>query len=147
MATPIRQLRGTTAELDALPAGAFEGASGVLIVEEKPDGGRAVRVTDGVTPGGVEVGVFDGETDFPLYTTAAGAERVGFLNPGGATGGRTRVGIRYDDTRTRAVMEALTGGVAYRDISVVENGPARLLVGSVGAPQNNITEDAKSTLR
>jgi len=56
-----------------------------------------------------------------IYSTGAGATRVGFLDADGASSGQTYVGLRYDATNSRAELKALTGGIAYRDIHVAPN--------------------------
>lgn len=56
-----------------------------------------------------------------IYSTGAGATRVGFLDADGASSGQTYVGLRYDATNSRAELKALTGGSAYRDVHVAPN--------------------------
>ena len=55
-----------------------------------------------------------------IYSTGAGGTRVGFLNANGASSPNTYVGLRYDSVNSRAELRALTGGTAYRDISIAE---------------------------
>jgi predicted phage tail protein len=59
-----------------------------------------------------------------LYTTAAGATRVGFLNASGAGTSQTYVGLRYDSGNSRGELAALTGGVAWRDVLIAPNATA-----------------------
>lgn len=51
-----------------------------------------------------------------IYTSGLGADRVGFLDAGGASGGDTYVGLRYNSSSNIAELGALTGGVAWRDV-------------------------------
>ena len=55
-----------------------------------------------------------------IYSTGAGGTRVGFLDANGASSPNTYVGLRYDSANSRAELRALTGGTAYRDISIAE---------------------------
>ena len=55
-----------------------------------------------------------------IYSTGAGGTRVGFLDADAASSPNTYVGLRYDSANSRAELKALTGGTAYRDISIAE---------------------------
>jgi hypothetical protein len=55
-----------------------------------------------------------------IYSTGAGATRVGFLDANAASSPNTYVGLRYDSANSRAELRALSGGTAYRDISIAE---------------------------
>lgn len=55
-----------------------------------------------------------------IYSTGAGATRVGFLDANASSYPTTYVGLRYDSANSRAELRALSGGTAYRDISIAE---------------------------
>lgn len=59
-----------------------------------------------------------------MYAFGAGADRVGFLNAAGASGGDVFVGLRYDAGNHRAELAALEGGVAWRDVVIAPNAYA-----------------------
>lgn len=60
-----------------------------------------------------------------IYTSGAGATRVGFLNASGSGAGTTYVGLRYDATNNCAELAALSGGVAWRDVHIAPNAYAK----------------------
>jgi len=60
-----------------------------------------------------------------MYTTGAGATRVGFLDASGSGGGTTYVGLRYDSGNSCAELAALSGGVAWRDVHIAPNAYAK----------------------
>jgi hypothetical protein len=55
-----------------------------------------------------------------IYSTGAGATRVGFLDADSASSPATFVGLRYDSANSRAELKATSAGVANRDISIAE---------------------------
>lgn len=60
-----------------------------------------------------------------MYTTGAGATRVGFLDASGSGSGTTYVGLRYDSVNSCAELAALSGGVAWRDVHIAPNAYAK----------------------
>jgi hypothetical protein len=60
-----------------------------------------------------------------IYTSGAGATRVGFLNASGSGSGTTYVGLRYDATNNCAELAALSGSVAWRDVHIAPNAYAK----------------------
>lgn len=60
-----------------------------------------------------------------IYTSGAGATRVGFLNASGSGAGTTYVGLRYDATNNCAELAALSGAVAWRDVHIAPNAYAK----------------------
>ena len=82
----------------------------------------------------------DGETSSTgvMYTSGAGATRVGFLNADGSGSGTTYVGLRYDSTNNVAELKALSGGVAYRDVHIAPG--AKAMFGTYTA-DNTVTID------
>jgi len=57
-----------------------------------------------------------------VYSSGAGATKIGILNPAGASAGQTFVGLRYDALNNRAELGALEGGVAWRDVLIASGG-------------------------
>jgi hypothetical protein len=53
-----------------------------------------------------------------LWTPNAGATRVGFIDPAGASSPMTFVGLGYNAAANRAELGALSGGVAWRDVLI-----------------------------
>ena len=73
-----------------------------------------------------------------IWTSGAGATRVGFLNAAGSTSGTTFVGLQYNATDNVAELAALSGGVAWRDVHIAPN--AKAMFGTYTA-DNTVTID------
>lgn len=127
-ATPYVQLKndaGYRVQHNAVQIFGKKGAFDLWQIDEG-FGGGVMRLFNGA--GVTKVSLFGlyGEADFAshvksggdLYTTGAGATRVGFLNAGGAANPNTFVGLRYDSGNNRAELGALSGGVAWRDVLI-----------------------------
>lgn len=64
-----------------------------------------------------------------LTTNGQGGDLCGIINVSTGAVGQTYSGMRYDGTHNCLVLEALTQGTAYRNVSIVPNG-GNVLIGN-----------------